>query len=197
MRNLRKVFAVLICIFLAQSLVSCFNQCEDSQTFSVSYESVNIETFDTSGFGLKDSDSALFKNAFAIRINIQTTEEEIADYRIAFSAGFNTAKAEDCGGLFFEYEDKISDAEIIRIDENGIETNMTTAFSWNNNNGDFISIAEIMEEAYEYPDYINNSFSLELLDYNDLPQSFKLRVDVILESGTILTQETGTLYFVD
>lgn len=198
MRNLRKVFIVLICMFLAQTLVSCFNQCEDPQTFSVSYEAVDIETFDTSGFGIKESDTALFKNAFAIRINIQTKEVEIADYRITYSAGFNSAKAsDDCGGLYFEYEDKISDVEITRIDQDGIATNMTAAFSWKNSNDSFISIAEIIGEAYEYDDYINNSFSVELVDYKDLPQRFKLRVSVILESGTILTQETDTLYFVD
>ncbi len=196
-----KVFSLLICIFLIQTLGSCFLRCDDAKSYTVSYQSVDIVTFDTSGFTLKNADSVLYKNAFALRINLQTEEKEISDYRIASSIGFNTASAlQECEDAYFTYEDEIDDIQIIRIEEEGKETNMTSAFSNMDYNGKKVSIAEMVEaqnEDYGPSNYRSEYFNVELNDFKDLPKMFKLRVEVKLKSGTLLISETEILYFVD
>lgn len=200
MSAIRKPLSILICLFIIQMSGSCLYRCNDPKTYSVSFDGVDILTFDTSGFTTVDADSALYKNSFAIGINFQTQEEEISDYRIASSIGFNAATALSCEDDFFVYEDDISDIQIIRIENDGNETNMTNAFSRTDYNDREINLTEMVEDrsADNSPSpYRNDYFSVELSDYQDLPKVFKLRVEVSLESGTLLKSETGTLYFVD
>lgn len=201
MINTAKVLSILICIFFIQTLGSCLLRCDDPRSYSVSYESIKVESLDTSGFNIKNSDSALFKNAFAIKIDLHTEEKEVSDYRIATSIGFNSAYAiEKCEDAYYIYEDTFADIILTRIDENGDETIVTNDFSGTDYDGSSLTIAQIVikqNNDYSYPYIRPDAFNLELQNYRNLPRKIKLRVDVVLESATILTYETDTLYFVN
>ncbi len=196
----KKLFSLVLIYFFQFLVTSCETcECETPKTYEQTYDSVEIKTWDTSGFQIEEATSNVNKNSFGITVNLSFNLKEIAHFKqkldvLDFSAlGFSKAYACSCVPDDFINKDPVKSIEItVTNTETEQITNVTDNFISYNFNGEKINVRNIFNNNNSN---FNGSFQIELATNNNIPNTAVFTITVILESGNTLTESTPIINF--
>ncbi len=183
-------------IFLFQLFGSCFPTCEcpKSEKFQVHYNSASIIAYNTIGPNKEVVKDSVHKNAFGIELSVLSDRIKISSAEKPLqNLGFSAAMACSCVGDVHEYPDPISNIKIYFIGNDTEEkidvTSNFMSYAYYENKP--ISLDEYFKEKV----YELNGFQIDLVAYQEIPDSAVFVVDVLLESGKILSEQTQIINF--
>ena len=196
----RKILIVLSVMFFMPLFFSCFCDCED-EYFESYYESVSLQAYDTSGFGLKiiNEGEEVAKNTFGLGVDFYIKTNEVSGLNALhdlFDFGFASAYATSCSCLYEEtFPNKINKVTIYVLDEiAGNKIDVTESFKVDSSSS--INLTSYIQEFIDN-EYNVYNFNVELVSYDTIPSSTVFEIEVSLESGEILSSKTSVINFVE
>jgi len=199
---MNKIFKSLCFIYLLQFFAtSCDVKCncpKEIDVFEILYNSLELKAFDTSGFQESEISSIVNKNSFGLTVTLLYDLIKIGynNYKInelnLSSFGFSPTYACTCPSKEVLLN-PINKVEIMVTNVNNQETkNVTSKFSTQYRyNEEEISIDELIGKITENDFF----FALDLVDYEDIPNSSIFTIKIILESGVELIEQTKEINF--
>jgi hypothetical protein len=196
----KKAIVIFLIYFIQFLATSCFSpcDCDPIKTFERTYNNLELKAWDTSGFQNEEVINSAYKNAFGLTISVQFELNQISfskpmlDMR---SFGFISAYAfSDCDCAIDEYInlDPILSIKINVTDlENQEIIDVTDNFTTYNYNGEQVTISELFEIREDWHD----GFQVDMLEYDNIPDSALFTVIILLESGTELIKQTQEITF--
>ena len=135
------------------------------------------------------------KNSFGLTVSVEFELNQIAylKSRLDFSSfGFASAYACSCVPDEYINVDPIEFIEIRVTDTQSQEiTTVTANFATYDYNGEQITISELFENRADWHD----GFQLDMIEYDNIPDTSIFEVKIILESGTELIEQTQEINF--
>ncbi|MFC2110558.1 hypothetical protein ACFLRU_07080 [Bacteroidota bacterium] len=189
----KKIISVFLIYFIPFIFSSCFCDCSDEH-FEMTYTGLELKTWDTRGFENTEISSSIPMDSFGLTIYLSEETKQVANIKSKFNMnpfGFTSAYAVvDC---FCESELTIKDPiNSIIIAVKNTETNERTDISNNFNSHEDKSINELLAE--NIGDF-HDQFNLDLIKYENIPNSSIFTVIVTLDSGIELIKQTETVIF--
>lgn len=190
---IKKGILVLVVLFSIQVLISCiFCNCNDPETYSITYTSVNVTPINTSGFTDKEVTDSVYKNAFGLSVYMNSDFTIMHTAIPNFTLGFSTVMACSCEDNTYIYADPLDYISILMIDS---ETEQITNVSQNFRVQSYYSELITLEQLFAERENWYDGFQFELIDFETIPNSVIFRVEAYLESGTLFTSETQQINF--
>ena len=196
----KKVIIIFLIYFIPFIATSCFPSCdcEPIKTFERTYNNLEIQAWDTSGFQNEEAINSAKKNAFGLTISVQFELNQISFSRPMLdisSFGFTSAYAMsgcDCPADEYINSDPIVSIKInVTNLENQEIIDVTDNFTTYNYNGEQLTINELFEIREEWHD----GFQVDMSEYDNIPDSSVFTVIILLESGTELIEQTQEITF--
>ncbi len=192
-KKIISLFLIYFFQFLATSCETC--SCELMKTFERTYNGLDIKAWDTAGFQNSEVSDTVNKNSFGLSILLDFGLNQISHSktRSTFSAfGFASAYACSCQPDQFINVDPIDIIEIKVTDTQSQEkTDITAHFASYDFNGEYIPINEALKNKVDWID----RFQLDMIEYDNIPNTSIFEVKIILQSGTELIEQTQKINF--
>ena len=192
----KKLISLLLIYFFQFLVTSCDPcDCDPAKTFERTYNGFELKAWDTSGFQNAEVSDTVNKNSFGLTVSVEFELNQIAylKSRLDFSSfGFASAYACSCVPDEYINVDPIEFIEIRVTDTQSQEiTTVTANFATYDYNGEQITISELFENRADWPD----GFQLDMIEYDNIPDTSIFEVKIILESGTELVEQTQEINF--
>lgn len=189
----KKVILILVVLFSIQVLISCiFCDCQDPETYEITYTSVNVTALNTSGFTDQEVTDSIYKNAFGLLVAMNSDFTLMHTVSPNFTLGFSTVMACSCEEDTYIYPDPLTNINIYVVDTDTNEKiNVSEKFKIRSYYDGLISLDEFFAQRENWYD----GFQFELVDFNTIPNSSIFIVEAQLESGIILSSETQQVNF--
>ncbi|MEM8968102.1 MAG: hypothetical protein AAGE93_16910 [Bacteroidota bacterium] len=187
-----KIFTALSTIFIIRTLTSCFCPCHLYDTYGIYYKEVEITTSPTS-----DSTNGISRYDFTINLKFSGDTIQISSLSPQYMHGFSNALACDCDGDTYLIDDPVDNIEILVIDEKSSESmklnTLSTILPPRQNE---LSLEEFFYDGWGWvgTDIV---FHLDPSEAELLPATAVFQIEVQLESGLILTDQTQPVNFID
>ena len=196
---IKKAVLILTVIFITQILFSCIMTCDcpDIIEYNVSYESVKIKALNTSGFQYTEVADSVYKNAFGLEIIVLSDLTELRKIESSsYNLGFNSAQACSCLDNTYNIPDPILAIEIFVVDtEINHRINVTNKFEMPSYDNETIPINQMIQTQMNLDNYWINDFHCQLINSEGIPNSVIFVMEIHLESGIILSDETSQVNF--
>lgn len=194
-KRLLSLFLIYIFQFLATSCVPFFCDCDRAKTYERTYKGFELNAFFTSDFQNTEGSNTVNKNSFGLLVSVESQLNQIANLKSKFdfsSFGFASAYACTCVSDEYINVDPIEYIEIEVTDSQSQEiTDVTANFSIYDLNGKQTTIKDLFENRT----YRNDGFRLNMMEYDNIPDSSIFSVKIVLASGTELIQQTQEINF--
>jgi hypothetical protein len=194
----KKIISLFLLYFFQLIASSCDPcNCEPARTYERIYNGIELKSWDTSGFQNEEITGTVNKNSFGLTISVEFELNQIAFYKPKLdisSFGFASAYALSCDCEPDEYIniDPIDFISITVIDTQSQEiTNVTDNFYTYDYDGEQITISELFQNRADWHD----GFQLDMIEYDNIPDTSIFEVKIILESGTELIEQTQEINF--
>lgn len=189
----KKVILILVVLFSIQVLISCiFCDCQDPETYEITYTSVNVTAMNTAGFTDQEVTDSIYKNAFGLSVYMNSNFTLMHAVSPNFTLGFSTVIACSCFEDTYIYPDPLNNINIFVVDTDTNEKiNVSEKFKIRSYYDGLISLDDFFAQREDWYD----GFQFELVDFNTIPNSVIFIVEAQLESGTLLTNETQEINF--
>lgn len=194
---MRKKIIALFLLYALQFIATACSPCNcELEIYEKTYIGVQTTPYDTSGFQNTVSENNIPKNTFGLTIQLEFEQKQIAKHTNKLnigSFGFNSALACDCRPPEFVVDDPTVAIEILVTDvlQNNTQE-VTKNFTVPNFQNEAIPFATFFQNRSEWMD----GFQLDLSIVENIPDTAIFTVNVLLESGTILTKSTNTITFI-
>lgn len=194
---MNKKFISLLLIYFFQFLATSCDpcDCDPVKTFERIYNGLELKAWDKSGFQKVEVSDIVNKNSFGLTVSVEFELNQIAHSksRLDFSSfGFASAYACSCPPDEYINVDPIEFIEIRVTDTQSQEiTDVTSNFTTYNYNGEQITISELFENRADWHD----GFQLDMMEYDNIPDSSIFTVKIILKSGIELIKQTQEIDF--
>lgn len=189
----QKVFIILALFYSVQFLISC---CDD-KTYEYTITSVTTRTLqlDTSnGFSFLDVDDqqAIDKEDLIIEVLFQGNIVQVADvlYEVSKAGMQSTYAAIDCEEPAIIYNNRVQSVEVIAIDVNNLETDVTNDLVIQ---GSQQSIADYIAESFVIS--VADGFLVEFNDVTNLSSQAVFRIRATLDDNTVVQVTTNQVNF--
>lgn len=188
-----KSIIVLVSIFVLQSITSCIPcKCDPPATYEVTYDSITIIPWNTSGFNATEVADVAYRNAFGLSLTANFEPQKIACHSLGL--GFSAAMACSCADDKYLFNNPVAYADIFMTDlANGEQTEVSALFGAYGYGDELITLEELFEIRQEWHD----GFQFELTTFEDVPDAVTFTVDLYLESGIKFTEQTKEINFID
>ncbi len=183
---LSKVLTVMSIMFLSQLLWSCCRNVDDeTYTYNIEFLDAKIQLLDISGFNSIEVSDSVYKEAFGLRVFMET-EEKIA-YNFSPKFGITSLMACSPPDDEFVYLDPIASIKLFVVDiELNKKSNVEKNFAVYRYDGELIPFDRYTKSLRFYsPRYL-----LEPIDSNLLPSIASFEFEVTLESGLVMLGKT-------
>lgn len=189
----KKVILILVVLFSIQVLISCiFCDCQDPETYEITYNSVDVTALNTSGFTDQEITDSVYKNAFGLLVAMNSDFTLIHAVSPNFTLGFSTVMACSCNENTYNYPDPLNNINIFVVDTDTDErTNISEKFKIRSYYDGLISLDEFFAQREDWYD----GFQFELVDFNSIPNSAIFVVEAHLLSGIMFSRETQEINF--
>lgn len=196
---MKKNLLALLGLYTFQFLLTaCTCNCPPVKTYNSVYTDFVLESWDTSGFNSSETTTSAFKNAFGLSINFNVTDERVASKNLNINLsnfGFATAYAWSCDCPFDTYliPDPIIDIEIL-VTNTVTEEKIIVTENFESSNyyrDEDISLKELFQDSNRWID----NYRLDLVGFDNIPDSSIFTVTIFLESGRELIQKTDIIEF--
>ena len=192
----KKLISLLLIYFFQFLVTSCDPcDCDPAKTFERTYNGFELKAWDTSGFQNAEVSDTVNKNSFGLTVSVEFELNQIAylKSRLDFSSfGFASAYACSCVPDEYINVDPIEFIEIRVTDTQSQEiTTVTANFATYDYNGEQITISELFQNRADWHD----GFQLDMIEYDNIPDTSIFEVKIILESGTELVEQTQEINF--
>ncbi len=185
----------LICLFLIYFIPFIFSSCcncED-QNYQIIYTGLELTTWDTRGFENTKILDSIPKDTFGLSILLSNETSKVTDIKTKLKTNFGFTAAYAVVDCFCDPGIIIKDPiNSIIIKVKNSETNeiidVTTNFS---SYGDK-TIEELLDN---FEDNFEDNFNLDLIKFDNIPNSSIFKVIVTLDSGIEFIKETEIILF--
>ena len=188
---IKKVFTIVICVFLARLLASCC-ECSEVPSYKIKYSSVTTDLINTAGIDNVVVVDVVSRYSFGMVI---TPQFELLEAKCAINPftkfGFNTAMACSCPGKTYNVIHSIEHINIYMI-EHSVKTDVTQYFDRVDSNDLPPSF-----ESKEIPSPEDFALSYELNNPQIVSEISSFYIEIILESGEVLSNKTAQITFND
>lgn len=189
----QKVFIILALFYSVQFLISCCD--EQSYEYTVTSASTRTLILDTSnGFSFieVDDQQAIDKEDLIIEVlfegNIVRVASIVQDAR---KVGMQSAYAAiDCEDPFITYNNSVQSIEVIAIDVNNVETDVTNDLVIQ---GSQQSIAEYISERFVIS--VSDGLIVEFSDVSNLQSQATFKIRATLDDNTVIETTTNQVNF--
>ena len=188
-----KIITSLVVLFTLQLLsISC---CPDPRTYKTIYTGVTVEAWDTAGFQSSVIEEVANKKAFGLTVSINSEYKPVALNRTSSSSfGFGLAYAFQCEDDEFIVDDTVRSLDIVVVNPKTNEkTKVNENFISTGNDNERLTVTEFFQQENEWGTY----FQFELENTDAIPDTAVFMIDVSMESGTVFTEQTHRIAFVE
>ena len=196
---IRKIIICLAIIYSAQFLSGCDEcECPGATDIEVAYKDFSISAVNTEEGKNIEQDSALNRDAFGLIISLEE-QELILMAESMGSWGFSQAKACDCTGFRYRYEQDIVDIDIQALNANGKLEDVTRFFALRYYADELITVNEYLQLTQRQSSESRRNSQILLLytGKEAFPSGERLHVRIELSSGKIMEQESSVITFVN
>ncbi|MCV6630520.1 MAG: hypothetical protein OIF50_11765 [Flavobacteriaceae bacterium] len=197
----KKIISLFLLYFLQFYATSCIPcNCDPVRTYERIYNGLEIKAWDTSKFQNEEITDSVYKNAFGLTISVEFELNQIASLHKATSVqwasfGFASAYAMSCDCPPDEYK-TVDPIESIVITVTDVQSQKTTDITDNfyttGYNAEQITIGKLFENRDDWHDH----FRLDLVKYDNIPDTSVFEIRIILESGKELVEQTQQIIFI-
>ena len=189
----QKVFIILTLFYSVQFLISCCDQKTYEYTVnSVATRTLQLDTNNGFSFLLVDDQQSIDKEDLLIEVLFQGNIEQVASvvHEVSKAGMQSTYAAIDCEDPAIIYNNRVESVEVIAIDVNNLETDVTNDLVIY---GSQQSIADFINDSYVIS--VTDGFLLEFNDVTNLSSQAVFRISATLDDNTVVTVTTNQVNF--
>ncbi|MDB2622551.1 hypothetical protein N9Y06_04525 [Flavobacteriales bacterium] len=190
---MNKIIVAVFGLYALQFMSSCIiPECPEPKPLVITYNGLEVKGWNTSGFQnieLEHADS-IDKCDFGISIKVLSEAKEISTIRTS-SFGMDQAIAWSCPGPDYHYSNRILSIEVLLTDVVTSKTDtITNRFKAQTYYGEKLSLSDLsaIEPEQSY-------FRLALTDCDSIPNISIFSVNINLDSGNTVSNETEQIHF--
>jgi len=192
----KKIISIFLLYFLQFFATSCC-ECDPVRTYERTYNSLELKTWNTSGFQSMEVSNSAPKNSFGLTIAIEFELNQVSYHKskLDFSSfGYTSTYASSCDCLPDEYIniDPIDSITIVVTNAESKETiDVTNNFTTYGYDGEELTISKLFKNRADWHD----GFQVDMTEYDNIPDISIFTVKIILDSGTEIIKQTQEINF--